>query len=140
MADSTPDRWPIAVAFASVGLLVASLVGGSVGELVFGILVMAFAPLLMLVGTAGRRAFVLPIVTLLAVLELCLAGIWIYRGQIGEGPWWLGLPATTAILLYGLVLVPLLVLSLGFALTFRHFDVGPGDLRELRSRAPSVED
>ena len=134
---------PIALTCASLGALITCLIGGVLADLAFAVLAMAFAPLLMLMGIASRRpgpAAVAPLVLLLVVLEGCLAGMWLYRGQVETGPWWLGLPAGSAIQLYGLLLAPQLIVALGFALTFRRFDVSDEELEALRRLAPAGEE
>jgi hypothetical protein len=130
----------IALTCASLGVLLSYLIGGSLGELVFGVLAMAYAPSLMMLAIADRRrslAAILPIALLLVLLESCLAGMWIYRGLVESGPWWLGLPAASAIQIYGLLLAAQAVVTLGFALTFRGFDVSDEELDALRRLSPA---
>ena len=57
------------------------------------------------------------------------------RGRVLDGPWIAGLPVALALLLYGVFLLPLVVISLGFALTFDRFDVEEAELEELRRLA-----
>ncbi len=134
---------PIALTCASGGALLSYLVGGALGEMAFAVLAMAFAPLLMLLGISSRgpsQAAAAPIVALLVLLEGGLAGMWLYRGLVETGPWWLGLPAASAIQIYGLLLAPQAVVALGFALTFRRFDVSDADLEALRQLSPAGEE
>ena len=135
---------PVGLTGASVGLLAACAFGGVAAEAVFGVLVMAFAPLLMLlgVGGAGDRGGpdVAPILLLLLSLEISLAGLWMLRGEVESAPWWLGLPAATAIQLCGLLLLPLAIVTLGFAATFRRFDVSDREIEELRRLAPTGDE
>ena len=58
----------------------------------------------------------------------------LFRGQVLDGPWFGGLPAATAIQLYGLWLTPLLLVALVYALTFDRFELTQEDLDRLESR------
>jgi hypothetical protein len=125
-----------AVALFSVVIVACCVVGGSVAELGFAMVAMAFPVALMLLGVArgdGRRArAVIPILLLLALLEACLAGMLIYRGQVVSGPWTLGLPVAAAIQIYGIFIAPLALVAVGYALTFGELAVDEKDLERLR--------
>ena len=126
----------IAVAISSGLILVLSFVGTALGELAFAIVAMGIPALLMIVGAARRKApmgpAVWPIAGLFVVLELSLLGMLAFRGQVGSGPWLLGLPVAAAIQMYGLLVLPLALVTLGFALTFAGFGVTDDDLERLR--------
>jgi hypothetical protein len=57
----------------------------------------------------------------------------------GEGPatrLWLGLPARAAIILYGIGILPMLVLPLAYALSFRQMTLSAEDLERVLAAAP----
>lgn len=53
---------------------------------------------------------------------------------------WLGLPAGAAVILYGVGLLPLLVIPLAYALTFDHFTLQEEDWERVRALAPQAEE
>jgi Zn-dependent protease with chaperone function len=94
---------------------------------------------LMALGAARRGrlgAAALPIALALVVVELSLAGMLALRGRVVDGPWLAGLPLAAALEIYGIFLLPLAVIALGFALSFRRFRVAEADLERLRRLAP----
>ena len=125
-----------ALAVASLLVLSLCLIGGGPAEVAFAVLAMAFPSALMLLGTArssGRASAAAgPIVALLVLLEASLAGMLLFRGEVSTGPWLLGLPIATAIQLYGIFLLPLALVVVGYALTFDSVEVSEDDLERLR--------
>ena len=124
---------------ASLGVLVAVLVGGPVAELVFAFLAVAFPPGLMLLGVEKKGRLgsaVWPIALLLLLLLLSVAGMFAFRGQVLGAPRVLGLPPAAAIQILGLFVLPLVVVALGFAWTFEGFGPTREELEELRSIGP----
>ncbi len=128
-----------ALTLSSALILFFCLVGGPIGEIAFAVLAFAFPALLIVVGAGDERgrlgSIAWPTGALLVVLEACLVGMLAFGGEIAEGPWLLGLPAATAVQLYGLILVPLAVIAVGYALTFDSFRVAEEDLERLRELA-----
>lgn len=128
---------PAALGLSGFLILLFCGVGGSTAELGFAVLAVAFPIGLMLLGVVrsdGRvGAAAVPILVLLVVLEACLFGMLLFRGQVETGPWALGLPAAAAIQIYGILLVPLVLVNLGFALSFGSFTVSEDDLERLRA-------
>lgn len=124
-----------AIGLSSVLLLIFCVVGGRAAELGFAVVATAFPVALMLLGVArpnGRLAAATgPILLLLVLLEACVVGMLVYRGQVATGPWALSLPAAAAIQLYGIFIAPLALVALGYALTFGDLEVSDRDLERL---------
>ena len=100
----------------------------------FAVLVMAYPVALIVVGVSrdGRLGPVgLPLLALLLFLEACGVGMLLLRGHVLDGPWFGGLPLAAAIQLYGVFLVPLLLVALTYALTFDRFEMRDEDLDRL---------
>ncbi len=118
-------RWVLGLlAVSSLAILVASLAGGTTAQLAFAYLAAAFPAGLMLLGIDknGRPGAALwPVLALLLVLVLAVAGMLAFRGQIAGAPRLFGLPPAAAVQLFGLFLAPLVVVALGFAWTFSGF-------------------
>lgn len=134
---------PAVLAVAALLILLFSFRGGAVAAVGFAVLAAAFPFALMVLGVMrqGRlgRA-VLPIGLALAIVELSLVGMLVFRGRVLDGPWFGGLPAALAFQIYGIFLLPLAVIALGFAFTFRRFGVDEKDLERLRELAPKDPD
>lgn len=119
---STPVNWVIAV--ATPVAMVATMMLGAARE--------------------GRRAgglggLVLPLALVLVVLVAGFALALALPG--GEEPLWLGLPRRAAILVYGVGIVPLLVLPLAYAATFDDLSLSEQDIAEIdKLRAGSAEE
>lgn len=127
------------LAVAALLILVFSFTGGALAAIGFAVLAAAFPFALMALGVlrrGGSAGALLPIGLVLLIVELSLAGMLAFRGEVQDGPWIGGLPLAAALQIYGIFLLPLAVTTLGFALTFRRFDVGQGDLDRLRELAP----
>ena len=126
-----------AIGLSSILIVAFSILGGEVGELGFAVVAMAFPAALMLLGStkgngrAGRSLWT--ICLLLIWLELCLVGMFVFRGQVESGPWLFGLPAAAAIQLFGIFLAPLPLVALGYVLGFEDFGVSERDLERLRN-------
>lgn len=134
-----------ALAAAALLILVFSFVGGEFAAIGFAVLGTAFPFALMVLGTTrqGRRGRLggavvaaLPIGLTLAIVELSLAEMLAFRGRVLDGIWLGGLPSGAAFQLYGIFLLPLVVIALGFGLTFRRFGVAESDIERLRELAP----
>ena len=133
-----------ALTVSSVLILLFCLVGGRSAEIGFALVALGFPSLLMALGAADRGgrlgSIAWPVGVLVLVFEACFLGMLACGGAFGSGAWLLGLPAATAIQLVGLFLVPLVLVALGYALTFDAFAVGDDDLKRLRESASSTED
>jgi hypothetical protein len=109
-------------------------------DVLFTLLVMAY-PAALIVIAVSREGRVGPIgsvlMILLIMLEAGAVGMLVLRGNIHAAPWIAGLPLAAAIQLYGLGLAPLLLVALGYALTFDRYELRRDDLDRLAQRARS---
>jgi len=119
------------LALASPLVLVLFLLPGPFAQWTFALLVMAY-PVALIVVAVDRRGglgpLALPLLVLLLFLEACAVSMLVLRGRVLDGPWFGGLPLAAAIQLYGLFLVPLLLVALVYALTFDRFEMREEDL------------
>ena len=129
----------LGLAVAAAAILAFSLVGGQLAAVGFTAVAAAFPFALMALGAARRgrlgRAAV-PIAVAFVLVELAMLGMLALRGRVLEGPWLAGLPLAAALQLYGIFLLPLAVIALGFGLTFRRLEVDEEELERLRRLAP----
>jgi hypothetical protein len=131
------------LAIASPLLLALFLMPWPWAETLFSLLVMAYPVALIVVAVArkGRLGLVgLPLIGLLLFLEACALGMLVLRGRVLDGPWFGGLPLAAAIQLYGLWLVPLLLVALAYGLTFDRFELRQEDLDRLDEYLRERED
>lgn len=56
----------------------------------------------------------------------------------GDPRLWLGLPPRAAIVIYGIGLLPLLIIPVAYALTFDEFTLSAGDLERVRREARAI--
>ena len=127
------------LAAAAALILVFTLRGGEPGAIGFVVLAAAFPFALMVLGATRRGRLgpaAAPIALALVIIELSLLGMLAFRGRVVDGPWLGGLPLAAALQIYCVFLLPLAVIALGFALTFRRFEVADKDLERLRQLAP----
>ena len=130
------------LAVASPLILVLFLLPGSTAETIFALLVMGHPVALIVVAVARRGGLGLlglPLLVLLLFLEACAVGMLLFRGQVLDGPWFGGLPAAAAIQLYGVWLVPLLLVALVYALTFDRFEMRKEDLDRYEAYRREIE-
>jgi hypothetical protein len=123
------------LALASPLILVLFFMPWFWAEVLFAVLVMGYPVALIVVAVArkGRLGPLgLPLIALLIFLEACAVGMLALRGHVVDGPWFGGLPLAAAIQLYGLWLVPLLLVALAYALTFDRFELRQEDLDRLQ--------
>ena len=136
----TPRRLALAaLAAAAASILLLSLVGGAAAAAGLTALAAAFPFVLMALGAirGGRLGgAALPIALALALVELAMLGMLALRGRVLDGPWLGGLPLAAALQVYGVFLLPLVVIAVGFALTFDRLEVGEDELERLRRLAP----
>jgi len=122
------------LAVASPSIVVLFLMPWPFAEVIFSVLVMGFPVALMVVGVARSEKLGgvgIPFLVLLIVLQACALGMLALRGHVLDAPWIGGLPLSAAIQLYGLLLVPLLLVPLTYALTFDRFELKSEDIEEL---------
>lgn len=120
---------------ASPAVLLLFWLGGAVGELLFALVAAAFPIALIVLGVARRRGLgrlTAPLLALSVILAVALVAIWLLRGRVDELPWIGGLPLAAAIQLYGLWLVPLLLVTLAYALSFDSAGLSDAALERLR--------
>ena len=135
--------WSLFVAAAILLLLSAVAIPG--GDLLYSVLAVAYPVALIAVG-ARRGGRLRPLAPALVLLLLCLVGsvlaMLALRGSVADGGLWiLGLPLATTIFIWGIWLLPLVVVSLAYALTFERFTLRDEDLRRLAElRRPGSED
>jgi hypothetical protein len=80
----------------------------------------------------GRLVWALAIT--FVILVLCFgAALLLPRGGDGSVPLWAGLPRRAALLLYGIGILPALILPLAYALTFRERTLDADDVARIRA-------
>lgn len=146
MKSSPSSRRPSAQALA-LGLLSVAAPLGLVlcfvqtawTDAAFAAVACVFPIALMLLGVSRRGragAAVWPIGGLGILLGLVMVGLFHWRGQVIEGPWWGGLPAATALQLYGIFLLPLFITSFAYAWTFDGHTLDADGVDSLRRDFP----
>ena len=130
------------IAALSAVLLVSMLVGGRVAGWFFGVAAMALPVALMALGALrrGKLGKVGPaLVVLVLLLEGAFLGTLALAGKVLEAPRVLGLPSAAALFFAAIWLLPLVLVSLSYALTFEEQGISNADLerlRELNRHAP----
>ncbi len=122
---------------AAPAVLVSFVVPGPAAGVLFAVLAMAFPVALIVLAVArdGRLGGLgPPLALLLVLLEGGVAAMLLLRGRVADGPWIGGLPAATAVMIYGLWLAPLVVVALAYALGFDRSGPRAEDLEELERR------
>ena len=80
--------------------------------------------------------------TFVGLFVLCAGGflvaLWLPAREGAGGPLFLGLPLRTAIVLYGVGVLPIAVLPFAYALTFDEFTLRDEDLQRVRDAAAAV--
>lgn len=131
------------LATASPVTLVLFLLPWPWTQAVFACLIMGY-PVALIVAAVGRNGVPRPLgivlAALLVSLEACTVGMLFLRGRVLDGPWLGGLPLAGAIQLYGLCLVPLVVVALAYALTFDRFELDGDDVERLAELGRSPAD
>lgn len=108
-------------------------------DALFAAVASAFPIALMLLGAGRRDRFTFTggaILCFGALLMAVMAGLFHGRGQGVEGPWWLGLPMTAAIQIYGIFVLPLILTSSLYAWSFERHFLDPRAVQDLRRDFP----
>ena len=90
-------------------------------------------------GRALPRAVLIGMVFLLLVVGGGFAAALVLPGETAGSPLWLGLPRRVALLVYGIGLLPALVLPLCYALSFDSAVLNRADLDKLRSELAELK-
>ena len=118
-------------------MCLAFFVGGPAMEILFALLSAVWPVALIALGV-DRRGGLGPLrwvlLALLGLLVASVAGLLAARGGVLDDPWILGLPLATAIEVYGILLLPLPLISFAYAWTFDRFGLAEDELAELRER------
>ncbi|MCB1032558.1 MAG: hypothetical protein KDD47_01840 [Acidobacteria bacterium] len=112
--------------------------GGEGAAVVFGVLAILFPVALMALGGWRRGRMGRGGAGLSALAAVLLGSFWgllSLRGQVLEGPWIFGLPASVVILLGGFWLLPWILVSLTYGLTFSQGRPGEKELDRLLEAA-----
>jgi hypothetical protein len=128
---------------ASLIALGALLVPHPASGIVFASASLLFPPALAALGASRRGGLGTlgpPLLLFALLLQLLLAAMLLLSGRAGDGGLWLGLPPAAAVLLYGLGLLPLFLVSFGFAWHFGRSGPREEELRRLRELARRAKD
>jgi hypothetical protein len=131
-----PRLLPALLTCLSALVLLGLSIDHPMAEVTLAVTSLAFPPALVALG-AKRRGRIgklaLPLLLLLVLLEGGGLATILLSGQEAGG--WLGLSASTAVMLLALGLAPLLLVPLFFAGDFDRFGPSTEDLRRLREKA-----
>jgi len=125
------------LAISSPVILLTFFWRSAAGEVLFSLLAVIFPVALIVLGAqkGGRLGpLFVPLAVVLLELVAGVVAMLALRGRVLDGPWLWGLPLATAIQVYGLFLLPLLVVALSYALSFERYGLRAEDLEELRRR------
>jgi hypothetical protein len=118
-------------------MLLAFAFGTPAGEVAFALLAVAFPVALIVLGveragSVGPLRW--PLAALLSILVADVVAMLALAGSVETAPWVGGLPLATAVMFYGLFLLPQALVCLAYAWTFERFGLRQDDLDELRRR------
>lgn len=82
-------------------------------------------------GRGGIRRLVVPFILIYVVLIAGFGAVLVMPAETAASVLWLGLPARTAIVLYGIGVLPLFLLPLAYAYTFDTMTLSEGDLARI---------
>jgi hypothetical protein len=97
-------------------------------------------------GSSGVGALKLPFAFVIAILAIGFgAALALPANESGSSHLWLGLPLRAAVVIYGIGLLPIVVLPVAYAITFRTQTLSADDVARVRAlgekyRASSVDD
>jgi hypothetical protein len=123
LPGGTPAWAPWLLAFGTATILVAAMVLGAMKSRKTAIRVLAAPFLFTFLILAGGFAFALLLV----------------EPDPAHPVLWLGLPRGAAIVVYGIGLLPMLVLPLAYALTFERITLTPEEWQRVRAAAREVQ-
>lgn len=124
------------LALASPLVLLSFCLHGVFAEYLFAVLAMAYPVALIAMAVARHGELgplAVPLGLLLLILEGCALAMLLLRGRVMDAPWIGGLPAAAAVQLYGLWLLPLVLVALAYALSFDAFEMSAQDLERFES-------
>lgn len=125
---------PVVLALASALLLALFTLSGAVAEAAAAVVVAAFPVILIVLGRRGRLRGLWPLlVSLLLLFGGSLLAMLALAGRVAELPWVGGLPLTAAILVYGLWLLPLVIVVAAYAWSFDRHELRAEDVERLRA-------
>lgn len=116
-------------------MLLAMLLESRTSALLFGSLGIGFPTLLAAFGARRNGSLGplgLPLLGLFFLQQACFWAMVYFSGRVLEGPWVGGLPISGAIQIYLLWLLPLVIVSLSYALTFDSFSLKSEDIERIR--------
>src|SRR3954471_1682332 len=127
----------VLLALAAPAALLAFCVSGQVGPWIGAIAAMSGGVLLplapMILGAARRGRLGRLWLPLLATTLVFAAGWWAILALPHGGPDIVGLPLATALMIFVLIPLPLVVTVLAYALTFDRLGLTPEDLERVRA-------
>src|SRR3954468_15976943 len=130
----------VLLALAAPAALLAFCVSGQVGPWIGAIAVGVVLPLaLMVLGAARRGRLGRLWLPLLATALVFAAGWWAILALPHGGPDVAGLPLATALMIFVLIPLPLVVTGLAYALTFDRLGLTPEALERVRAARRGAE-
>lgn len=133
------DRLAKGLLVVSLAMLVAMLVGGPSGQVLFSYAIIAFFGLYILIGVSGSakrhsaRPFLYMVAGLLVILGVVFAALWHFHflNPSYENPvYWLGFPRATAIVVYALWMPPALFLMFAYPYLFDGYIWSSGEAED----------
>ena len=91
-------------------------------------------------GRHGVRRLIVPFAVIYALLVAGFGAVLVMPVETAQSALWLGLPWQTAIVLYGIGVLPLFLLPLAYALTFDTMTLSEGDLARIAELRRARED
>jgi hypothetical protein len=132
-------------ATAVAGLLIAAGYGGAflpggapawaAWTMIIGIATLLVALMLLgaLRGGDAARPLLLPLLAVYLILLGGFGAVLAFPPEAANGNLWLGLPRRAALVLYGVGLLPVLILPVAYARTFDSLTLRPEDLERIRA-------
>lgn len=133
------DRLAKGLLVVSLAMLVAMLVGGPSGQVLFSYAIIAFFGLYVLIGVSGSakrhsaRPFLYTVAGLVVILGVVFAALWHFHflNPSYENPvYWLGFPRATAIVVYALWMPPALFLMFAYPYLFDGYIWSSGEAED----------
>jgi hypothetical protein len=86
-------------------------------------------------GRTGLGRLLAPLAFVFAILALGFCFALALPAETSSSPLWLGLPRRAAIIVYGIGLLPIIVLPVAYAMTFDIQTLNPNDIERVRALA-----